>query len=267
MEDFRQRFQENLTKSCNLSDTIFDEAVVEAADIDVDNVADVVDEDAAAAPANEKLVLIKDVDSYSHIFPFMRQVHIMKTKFIIQIPDIFRWLDRTIHDIATVEIPRYGNCTINTNDDGKVRVDEVWKCLPNMTHRVLQSEGSPTSIVELNMKQRVFFLHHDWLVHDSSAALASLEKFLKLPEESLGRSFPAPPVSSDWHTDICSSSLYQSTFKPIVFEFYPKLQEIFEHQGHWLPDSISNKTAESGFACMTSCSSDARTALHRPACS
>ena len=234
LDDYRKRLRANLT--CVACDS--------SVSNDVD-AADVNENDAAASEVTEKLVLIKDADAYSHIFPFMRQVLVKGAKFIIQFPDLFRWLDRTIHDIATVELKNNENCTIATNENGQVEIDIVFSCLPNLTHRLLRSENSPLGVASLNVRDRTFFLHHDWLVHNSSAALASLETFLGVPDESLGRNFPAAPTRSAWHTDICSSALYESDFKPAIFAFYPTLVEILAEQGHWIPDSLSNETATS----------------------
>ena len=89
-------------------------------------------------------------------------------------------------------------------------------------------------------RERIFFLHKDWLDHDSAGALRSLEKFLEVPAGSLGQWPERGRKASRWKTDICTTPRYFQIKERLEAQFR-LVMALLSEQGHWIPPSMLDR--------------------------
>lgn len=202
--------------------------------------------------ANSKKVIIKNPDYLSMWWVLFKLMMIPNLKFVIQLSDLLRWFDYEINRSVLYKIAyddRINDnlhifCKVAYNSNDEIEMMSVAKCIPGLIESILNSK---TNMANLNValefllqyteRHRVFYLHKDWLDHNSTAALASLENFLNVSD--LG-SFPLAPKKRKWFTDICTTPLYQN-IKHQLERQYPFIIDLLKEQGHWIPPRLEHR--------------------------
>ena len=204
--------------------------------------------------------IIKLATAFRQRLPMIRILGNARTKIILQLPDMMRYIDREFFDHPLVikhikkfesgeydldDPRRYCNITADGNT-GLISLEKFGECLPEVFLVIL---GDDRGMVDLETAldffvpyglshERLFLLHKEWLDTDGDAAMRSLEQFLQIDANALG-SWPQSPKKSRWRTDICTSPYYHA-IKNRVLAQYPKIIAMLVRQGHWVPPNLLN---------------------------
>ena len=196
-------------------------------------------------------VVIKNPDYLAAWWTMQKFLHMPTLKYIIQISDVMRWFDyemrrSTEYALVYPDQEKYDIfCEPRYHKNGQLELRSVIECIPGLLEKTLTDDSGYANLPEAmgliaaNVdRDRIFFLHKDWLDHDSAAAMRSLEAFLEVPQWSLGKWPERTAKVTKWKTDICTTPIYEQVKAQLEAQF-PLVMEYLQQQSHWIPPSMS----------------------------